>query len=350
MNALLEKTSLRLGYLPLLDCAPLIVAAEKGFFERRGLHVELVAHGSWASVRDRLATGGIDGAHLLAPIVLASRMNLDGLRTPLVTALSLNRNGNTVTVSNALYEAVFALAPDASDAASVGAALAQVVRAREARGKTRLCFAYVHPHSSHHLLLRQWLEQAGLDPDRDVRFFVIPPPQMEVHLQAGNIDGFCVGAPWGALATHHGHGKLLVTSAQIWPAHPEKVLGVTEEWAQAHPHSHVQMLAALIEAARWIETAQNRTELVQLLLRATPMQAPAELLQSIFAQRPASGGPQFYEAFATWPDTSHAETLARRLRLALKLAEDESAIALAAAGYRPEIYRQAALLAGVAAP
>ena len=336
----LEKNSLRIGYLPLLDCAPLIVAAEKGFFAQRGLEVELVPHGSWASLRDRLATGGVDAAHLLAPIVLASRMNLDGLNTPLVTALSLNRNGNTVTVSNALFEAVQA-AGDISDAARAGAALAEVVRARATRGKTRLAFAYVHPHSSHHLLLRQWLAGAGLDPDKDVRCFVIPPAQMEVHVQAGNVDGFCAGAPWGALAESHGSARTLVTSAQIWPNHPEKVLGVTEAWARAHPQTHTQMLAALLEAARWLELSANRDELVNLMLRVLPAPVTTEVLHKILSTRPQSGGPVFFDGNATWPDRAHAETLTKRLRRALHLADDNAALTRAVEGYWPDLYQDA---------
>lgn len=341
----LEKSLLRLGYVPLLDAAPLIVAAEKGFFARQGLEVELYPLSAWASVRDRVAAGVLDGAQLLAPMLAASRLGLDGLATPLASALVLSREGNTVVVSESLYAALAEAAPEGlGDAQSCGAALARVVRTRALRGKSRLSFAHVHPHSMHHLLLRRWLAAAGLDAERDLRLCAISPPVMVSHLEADNVDGCCVGAPWGALAEAAGCGRTLLNSAQIWPGHIEKVLAVSQRWAQAHPDTHVAMTAALIEAARWAEAPENSAELARLLITVGRLPATQALLRQILEDRAQSGAPRFRPLDSDLPDAVAVGSVARQLLSLEDGAHEQQRLAAMGEAWLPKCHQAAITL------
>lgn len=257
----LEKNNLKLGFVALLDCAPLVVAREKGFFKKHGLNVVLCKESSWASIRDKVSFGLYDGAHMLAPMPLASTLGLNGNKTPMLTALALSQNGTAITLSLEFYTLLSKSIADWKDTSSVGAEFKKQVK----NSKVKPVIATVYPYSNHHYLLRYWLEQHGINAETDVQLIAAPPTHMIPSLSNGAIDGYCVGEPWNSLALIQQIGGLLTTGHEIWGAHMEKVLGVTQEWANAHPNSHKALVNALYEACQWAEDSANKEELFQLL-------------------------------------------------------------------------------------
>lgn len=254
-RAAAASTELSLGFIPLMDSAPLIVAKEMGFFAKYGLdHVTLHREESWQDLVMGVITGRLTGGQLLAAMPLAMTLGLNGQPPqPLMTSLVLSRNGNAITFSRDLW--------------AQGVKTAEDLRAYIRRTGDRPRFGVVHPASMHNLLLRYWLAAAGIDPDYDVELLVIPPPQMVYHLKAGHISGFCVGQPWNSHAVREGIGVIVATDLDIWPGHPEKVLGMRPDWVEAHPQEHQALVKALIEACEYCDTIKHRPEIAQLLCR-----------------------------------------------------------------------------------
>jgi two-component system, oxyanion-binding sensor len=344
----LEKTSLRLGLLPLADAAPLAVAKSRGFFARHGLEVDLRVERAWAGLRDKVAMGLLDAAQMLAPMPVAATLGLDGMAVPMVTALSLNLNGNAITISSALHQRMRRHAPAGADAAQWAQALAQVLEEDRAGGRPPPTFAHVFPFSTHHYELRMWLCSGGIDPDTQVRLCVVPPPRMVTELAAGHVDGFCVGAPWSEVAARRGLGVTVTTKFAIWNNSPEKVLGVTREWAEAHPATHRALVAALIEAARWLDLPEHRAEAARLMIGNGWVQAPAEAVQSSLLPQP--GGLLFHRHAATFPWRSHAIWFALQMLRWRQCWSAPDLSALAQEVYRCETYREAAALVGEPCP
>lgn len=263
-----QPVQLKIGFIALTDCAPLIVAREKGFFGRHGLDVVLQREPSWANMRDKVALGALDAAHMLAPMPLAATLGAGGWKKPQVTSFVLALNGNAVTISSRLWNRLLELEPDLAgrrqDSANV---LRRLIAADRKAGRPPLTFATVFNFSSHQIQLRYWLASAGIDPDRDVHLVVVPPPQMTDRLEAGEIDGFCVGDPWNSLAVLRGVGRILISGYEIWNNRMEKVIGVNRDWVERHPLVHKHMLMALIEAAEWLDRPENRLEGVEIMAR-----------------------------------------------------------------------------------
>ena len=199
-----EVTTVHAGIIPLLDCAPLVVAAEFGFAEKHGLKLELSREPSWASIRDKVTIGHLDCAHMLGPMVVASTLGVGHVRTPLIAPMALGLNGNAITVSSALFDRLQDQGLDDTDALSGARALKKVIEEDRKAGRPPLTFGVVFPFSTHNYELRGWLAGGGINPDFDVRLVVIPPPLMVANLDQGLIDGFCVGAPWNAVAVEAG--------------------------------------------------------------------------------------------------------------------------------------------------
>ena len=357
----LEKVRLNLGFIPLTDCAPLVVAQEKGFFSRHGLEVELSKETSWANIRDKVAIGILDGAHMLAPMPLASTLGIGPIEKPTVTALSLDLNGNAITVSQSLYERMRELDPEAMRQRPIGAgALKRVIDERKVAGGDPLTFAVVFPVATHSYELRYWMAAAGIDPDRDVRLLVVPPPQMVSQLRACNIDGFCVGEPWSSVAVSEGLGRVLITNYELWNNNPEKVLGVNLEWAEQYPNTHRAVLMALLEAGRWCDALEHREEVVELISRSHYINAPREIVGMSMTGTFRYGAEQapvsmpdfnvFFRFAATFPWQSHAVWFLTQM---LRWGQIDRAIDLGATAsevYRPDLYREAAGALGMAVP
>lgn len=269
-------TPIRLGFIPLLDAAIPIVAADKGFAASEGIALALVRETSWANIRDRLAIGHFEAAHLLAPMPVAAALGLTPLDVPLIAPMALGLGGNAITVSDALWTQMRAARPDviANDPVSVGAALKAALAGRQ--GARRLTFAVVHPYSAHNYELRYWLAASGIRPDADLDLAILPPPLMPDALAAGTIDGFCVGEPWNSNAARRFGGRIVLTKSAIWRAGPEKVLGIRADWAERHPDALAALLRAMLAAARWCTAPENAGELVALLARADRLNLPEE--------------------------------------------------------------------------
>ena len=274
-----EKSELSLGYIPLSDCAPLVVALEKGFFRQYGLNVKLSREASWASIRDKVMLGMLDGAQMLAAMPLAATLGFGSVAKEMITAYSMDLNGNAITVSTALYQRMLELAPELMNGRPITAeALKRVIEINRQQGEAPLTFGMVYPVSSHNYELRYWLAAGGIDPDRDVRLKVVPPPLMVEHLLQGDLDGYCVGEPWNSRAIELGIGHAVITGYEVWSNKPEKVVGVTAEWAENNPNTHAALLCALSEASRWLDEPENREEIAMILAPSRYLDAPRKVI------------------------------------------------------------------------
>ncbi|MCL1475819.1 nitrate ABC transporter ATP-binding protein [Argonema antarcticum] len=267
----LEKVKLDIGFLPLTDCAPLVVAKEMGFFSKHGLEdVNLCREQSWDAIAQGIATGRLDAAPMVAGMPLTMTLGMGNL-TPIhtITALVLSRNGNAITLSNELFEQ--------------GVRTLKDFKSAIARSKDKVyTLGIVHESSMHNLMLRYWLASGGIDPDRDVNLVVISPEDMVKHLKAGSIDGYCVGEPWNCRAVYEGLGFVIATDLDIWPGNPEKVLGVREDWANQFPQTHIALLKALLEACAYCDDRRNREEIMQLLCQPQYIGVSAEYISPGF--------------------------------------------------------------------
>lgn len=256
----------RVGYIPLVDAALLHVAKAKGFAAAAGIDLELVPEASWANIRDKLILGIFDAAHMLAPAAIATSLGLGHIEASLVAPVSLGLDGNAITLSNGLHDAVMAaLDGEPSNPKGTAQALGRVVAQHRARGLAPLTFAHVFPFSSHHYQLRLWLRAGDIDPNRDVRLIVLPPPLMAQGLALGHVDAFCVGAPWGSVAMASGVGRILHASRDIVRDCPEKVLALRSEWALARPSATKAFATAIRDASLWASDAGNHEELAHIL-------------------------------------------------------------------------------------
>lgn len=263
---------MRLGYVPLCDATPLIMAQELGLFAKRGLHVVLSREVGWATVRDKIIYRELDAAHAPAGMVIAASLGLGSIPVLCLTALILNLQGNAITFSEKLWRS----------GVRDGVSLARHVRA-SATGRP-VTLGIVSPFSSHHFLLSSWLRQYGIDPARDVRIVVVPPAQTFFNLKAGYVDGYCVGEPWNSLAVFTREGWCAATSVDLAPLHPEKVLMVRQDFAQERGGEHLALVSALYEACRFCDRPEHRERIVETLAQ------PHYLDTSIAALRMSMAG------------------------------------------------------------
>jgi two-component system, oxyanion-binding sensor len=271
---------LRIGFIPLVDSAALLIAVEMGFARDEGLDVTLLREVSWSNVRDKLNLGLFDAAHLLAPVAIASSLGLGHVKVPIVAPFNLGLNGNAITISPALHAAIMAeLDGDPLNPLATAQALRRVVAGRKKAGAEPLVFGMTFPFSTHNYQLRFWMAAGGVDPDEDVRLVVLPPPYMVESLASGHVDAFCVGAPWNSVAVDLGVGHILHFVSDILARAAEKVLAVRQSWAEKHPDVLAALIRAHDRAAEFIETPHNRTEAAAILARPEYMGVDAEVIQ-----------------------------------------------------------------------
>ncbi len=341
-----------LGFIPLLDCASLVVAAERGFAAQEEIELALVRETSWANIRDRLIIGHFDAAHMLGPMSVASTLGIGHVKVPVIAPFALGRGGNAITVAPRLWDQMeLAGALPGGHPRVQGAALRRVVEVRNSARLEPLTFGMVYPFSCHNYELRYWLAASGIDPSRDVRLVVIHPPFLVDALRAGQIDGFCVGEPWNSVAVNAGAGVIVTTTTAIWPMSPEKVLGCRPEWAQRHPVQLAALLRALYRASQWCERPENHADLAQLLAQPRYVGAPTELLrrglQNTLVLRQGSQAaliPDFYvpaAGAATFPWVSHALWYYSQMVRWRQIEFSAEHVAAARATYRPDLYRAA---------
>jgi two-component system, oxyanion-binding sensor len=272
--------SLRIGFIPLVDAAALIVAVDKGFAAAEGLDITLVREVSWSNVRDKLNIGLFDAAHLLAPVAIASSLGLGHVKVPIVASFNLGLNGNAITVSPALHAALMReIDGDPFDPMVTALALARVVAARRKRGAEPLTFGMTFPFSTHNYQLRFWMAAGGVDPDEDVHMVVLPPPYMVDSLASGQVDAFCVGAPWNSVAVDLGVGHILHFVSDILVRAAEKVLAVRQNWSEKNPDIVAALVRAASRAAEFIEQPENRAEAARILAQPERIGVDAEVIQ-----------------------------------------------------------------------
>ncbi len=261
---------LRLGFIALADAAPIIAAHELGFFEQEGLRVLLSRELGWASIRDKILYHELDAAHALGAMPLAATMGVGSPTVPCVAAGLLSVHGNAITVAQRHWDSGVR---DEAD-------LANLIQLRSRTSP--MVFGVAFPTSSHRFILRRWLRSMGVDPDRDVRVVVLPPPQVCRNLAAGTIDGYCIGEPWNSLAVQRRVGWIPAVSAVLAPEHPEKVLMLRRDYMDAHPEVHAALMRALDAASHFCRATENREQLAALLARPEYLNCAPEILLPAF--------------------------------------------------------------------
>ena len=350
------------GFIALIDAAPLLIASAKGFDRAEGLVLKLSREASWANIRDKVAAGAFDCAHMIAPMPIASALGLTPFSEPIITPLSLNRGGSSITLSEALFADMMELAPADAQAGGLTAAraLSAVVRRRRQSGAAPLTFGMVYPFSSHHFDIRYWLADGGIDADEDVNLVVIPPPLLAESLARNRVDGFCVGAPWGSVAVEESNARIIATKSEIWPTGPEKVLGMREAWAIENADTLGAVIRALTSAAHWLDQPGNREEAARILAEPWAVGVSSHLILRGLEGRLVRGqtakaddDPDFLSFFrngAGVPWRNHALWLmAQMIRWGI-VREPFALDAVAQRVYRPDIYREAVARLGLAVP
>ncbi len=265
----IEKVNLTIGFIPLTDCAPLVMALEKGLFAKHGLEVTLSREKSWGAIADGIREGRLDAAQMVTGMPLAITLGMGKKEpTPITSSLTLSRNGNAITIAKEVWD----------EGVRDLAGLRKYLQTQERRPT----FGMVHPASMHNLLLRHWLASGGIDPEDEVDVVVIPPAQMVSNLISSNIIGFSVGEPWNSRAVHEGLGYIIATDLDIWSGHPEKVLGVKSEWAKQYPNTHLALVKALLEACVYSQPEQNREEVLEVICKPAYLNAQSIYVRSGF--------------------------------------------------------------------
>ncbi len=246
-----EKTDVKIGFIPLTDCASVVMASVKGFDKKYGINIIPSKEASWAGVRDKLSNGELDAAHVLYGLIYGLQLGVGGQKKDMAVLMSLNNNGQAITLNNQLK------AKGVTD----GAGLARLVKAEP----KEWTFAQTFPTGTHAMWLYYWMGTYGIDPFRDVKVITVPPPQMVANMRVDKMDGYCVGEPWNARAIHDKIGFTTATSQEIWTDHPEKVLGTTLEFIQRYPNTARAMIAAILDASKYIDTMSNRSETARII-------------------------------------------------------------------------------------
>jgi len=365
-----EKDELKFGFIKLTDMAPLAVAKELGYFEDEGLFVTLEAQANWKVLLDRVITGELDGAHMLAGQPLAATIGF-GTKAHIITPFSMDLNGNGITVSNEVWELMKPNIPKMEDGRPQhpikADALVPVIDKFEADGKP-FKMGMVFPVSTHNYELRYWLAAGGIHPgfysptdtSGTIRaralLSVTPPPQMPATLEAGTIYGYCVGEPWNQAAVFKGIGVPVITDYQIWKNNPEKVFGITKEFSEKYPNTTLALTKALIRAAKWLDENNNanRMEAVKMLSRPEYVGADAEVIANSMTgtfefekgdKREIPDFNVFYRHYATYPFYSDAIWYLTQMRRWGQIAETKSDawyFETAKKVYKPDIYMKAA--------
>ena len=367
-----EKEDLKFGFIKLTDMAPLAVAYEKGFFEDEGLYVQLEAQANWKVLLDRVIDGQLDGAHMLAGQPLGATIGY-GTQADIITAFSMDLNGNGITVSNEIWEEMKPYLEVDKEGKVVhpikADALKPVIEKYRAEGKP-FNMGMVFPVSTHNYELRYWLAAGGINPgfyapekgdtsgqiDAEALLSVTPPPQMPATLEAGTIYGYCVGEPWNQQAVFKGIGVPVITDYEIWQNNPEKVFGVSKAWAEEFPNTHLRVVRAMIRAAHWLDENDNanRPEAVEILSKPYYVGADYDVIANSMTgtfeyekgdKREVPDFNVFFRYNATYPYYSDAVWYLSQMRRWGQISEqkpDSWYMDMAKKVYRPDIYAEAA--------
>lgn len=281
-----EKKEVKIGFIPLTDCASVVMASVLGIDKKYGVKIIPTKEASWAGVRDKLVNGELDFAHVLYGLIYGVHMGTAGPKKDMAVLMSLNNNGQAITLSKKI-----------ADKGAVDAASLAKLMATEKREYT---FAQTFPTGTHAMWLYYWLASAGINPFKDARAIVVPPPQMVANMRVGNMDGFCVGEPWGHRAIMDGIGITAVTTQDIWKDHPEKTLGTTAEFVKKYPNTARAVTAAILEAGRWIDSGlQNKMKMAETVADKSYVNTSVDAINQRILGRYQNG------LGKTWDDPNH---------------------------------------------
>jgi len=281
-----EKKEIKIGFIPLTDCASVVMASLLKFDEKYGIKITLSKESSWASVRDKLVNGELDAAHVLYGLVYGLHLGNGGPKKEMAVLMGLNQNGQAITLSKKLAD------KGAIDAAS----LAKLMQT----DKREYTFAQTFPTGTHAMWLYYWLASAGINPMKEAKIVTVPPPQMVANMRVGNMDGFCVGEPWNHRAIVDGIGITAITTQEIWKDHPEKVLGTTAEFATRYPNSARALIMAVLEAGRWIDSSMsNRLKMAEAVSNTAYVNTSVDVINQRILGRYQNGMGR------TWDDPNH---------------------------------------------
>ncbi|WP_144636707.1 CmpA/NrtA family ABC transporter substrate-binding protein [Bordetella genomosp. 13] len=342
-----EKPEVRVGFIPLTDCASVVMASVMGFDKKHGVKIVPTKEASWAAVRDKLANGELDMAHVLYGLVYGLHLGVGGPKKDMAVLMSLNQNGQAISLSSKLLEA----------GARDGESLAKVM----AKDKRDYTFAQTFPTGTHAMWLYYWLGAYGIDPLRDARAITVPPPQMVANMRVGNMDGFCVGEPWGARAILDRIGFTACTTQQIWTDHPEKVLGATSEFVQRNPNTARAVTAAILEAGKWIDASpENRRKTAETIAARAYVNTEVDgIVGRMLGQYDDGAGRKwddphamrFYgDGQANFPYLSDGMWFLTQHKRWGLLKDHPDYLAVARQVNRLDVYKQAAAAAGAALP
>jgi nitrate/nitrite transport system substrate-binding protein len=281
-----EKKEVRIGFIPLTDCASVVMASVMKFDEKYGIKIIPTKEASWASVRDKLVNGELDAAHVLYGLVYGVHLGLSGPKKDMAVLMTLNNNGQAISLSKKI----------ADQGAVDGAGLAKLMRS----DKREFTFAQTFPTGTHAMWLYYWLAANGINPLTDAKVITVPPPQMVANMRVGNMDGFCVGEPWNHRAIADGIGVTATTTQDIWRDHPEKVLGTTNDFVTKHPNTARAMVMAVLEASRWIDTGlSNKNKMAETIADKAYVNTSVDVINQRILGRYTNGMGK------TWDDPNH---------------------------------------------
>jgi nitrate/nitrite transport system substrate-binding protein len=342
-----EKPEVRIGFIPLTDCASVVMAAAKGFDKKYGLKIVPTKEASWASVRDKLVNGELDAAHVLYGLIYGVQLGIGGPKKDMSVLMGLNHNGQAITLANKLKDA----------GVTDGASLKKLLTAKPGE----YTFAHTFPTGTHAMWLYYWLAAHDINPMKDVKTITVPPPQMVANMRVGNMDGFCVGEPWNNRAIIDKIGFTGATTQDIWTDHPEKVLGATAEFVAKYPKTALAMMCAIIEAGRWIDASlANRRETAETISQKAYVNTDTDVILERMLGRYSNG------LGKSWDDKNHMKFfndgqvnfpyvsdgmwfLTQHKRWGL-LKDDPDYLAVAKKVNQVDLFKQAAARVGISVP
>jgi nitrate/nitrite transport system substrate-binding protein len=342
-----EKKEVKIGFIPLTDCASVVMASVLGIDQKYGVKIIPTKEASWAGVRDKLVNGELDMSHVLYGLVYGVHLGTSGPKKDMAVLMSLNNNGQAITLSKTL----------ADKGAVDGPSLAKIM----AKEKREYTFAGTFPTGTHAMWMHYWLAAAGIDPVKGAKLITVPPPQMVANMRVGNMDGFCVGEPWNHRAIMDGIGITATTTQDIWKDHPEKVLGTTGEFVQKYPNTSRAMVAAILEASRWIDTGlQNKNKMAETIADKAYVNTSVDVINQRILGRYQNGlgktwdDPNFMKFYndgaVNFPYLSDGMWFMTQHRRWGLLKSEVDYLAVAKKVNQIELYKQAAAMAKVPLP
>lgn len=346
--------SVRFGFVPLLDAAPIIAAFELGFYKDEGIDAQLERQIGWANVRDKLVYGHLDISSTLLGMPPLSRIERDTFPEPLVSLMNLGAGGNNITLAKSLFDSSVGI-----DMSSPWSAALSIYRQVQVRGLSRpLRLAHVFNCSMHHYLLRNWLSSGGINPDTDVKLSTLPPQQMARQLEMNCLDGFCAGEPWGTLAEQQDCGKIAVVSTELLPDHPEKILAVSDRWLKLNQSVVQGLVRGTLRGCGYVSDPSNTAELSSILSKPQYLSIPAELVsRSLTASdwflrscRKLTEPVRSFSPKSTFPSLTHAAWLLSQMKRWKHIPATTDELLIARESTNSEPYRHAAASLGIECP